>query len=189
MNSRGRVALLVIALVVLVGGGGAAYLVTMSSGAYPSLMSACTLVSPTYLPTLVPEGIPNGDPTDAGDTESSCTWNDPVDEGVGPTYQKSELIVRVRRYGRGLLKSADDNAHQALRAEAGDAISGYGDEATKVTKAHAGRFDGIEFRESNLVVEVGAVVKEGPGDNTALAWSRTQQAAAVIHQRLRALRH
>lgn len=191
------VALIVIAvLVVLIGGGGGAYLATISSGAYPKLLWACTVVPPADAASLVPHGLPKGSPPGSGAADSTCTWSNLLAQNTGLEKQGANLTVRVRRSGRDLFNSAEDNAHKALVFDtndsgihpAGTPISGYGDEAVRVPKAFGGQFDSIEFRESNLVVVVAVEIDDHPGEQTALAWSRTQRAAALAHQRLRTLR-
>lgn len=196
MPPRGRsgppVALIVIlTLVVLVGGGGGVYLATISGGAFPKPVYACSLVPATDLMALVPHGLPKGSQTSS---ESSCTWDNIVAENAGLEKEDADLEIRVTHYGRGLTSSAEDNAHKwlhrpgsAVRGE-GQPISGYGDEALRIPKAFGGQFDAIDFRESNLVIEVGAEVDDHPGYQTALAWSRTQRAATLVHQRLASLR-
>jgi hypothetical protein len=191
------VALIVIAvLVVLVGGGGGAYAATISSGAYPTVVWACTLVPPADATLLVPHGLPKGSPPAAGADESSCTWSNLLAENVQLERQGMTLTLRVRRAGRGLLSSAESKAHKEMAGEpsgslvrsAGTPISGYGDEAVRVPKAFGGHFDAIVFRESNLIVEVATEADGTPDDRTALAFKLTQQAASRADQRLRALR-
>lgn len=188
--------IVLVVLVVLIGGGGGAYLATISRGAYPRLVWACTLVAPADAASLVPHGLPKGSPPGGDAADSDCTWSNALAENAGLEKQGVDLTVRVKRSGRDLLSSAEDNAHQTLVLEtngsvvhaAGTPISGLGDEAVRVPKAFGGEFDSIEFRESNLVVVVAVEVDDHPGSQTALAWSRTQRAAALAQQRLRTLR-
>jgi hypothetical protein len=189
-------ALVVLVVLVLVLAGGAAYLATISSGRYPKLIWACVLLPPDQAQVLVPHGLPEGGAPKSGDHDSSCRWGNIVAENVGLEKQGAFLTVRVTRYGRGLLTSAEDSAHKWLLftasgsgvKAAGTGISGYGDEAYRMPKAFGGEFDSIVFRDSNLVVEVAAEVDDHPGSQAELAWSRTQRAAALVGQRLRTLR-
>jgi hypothetical protein len=172
------------------------YLATISSGAYPKLPWACTLVPPGDVAALVPYGLPKGGIPTSGDTESTCMWSNVVAQNAGLEKQDANLNLRVRREERGLMTSAEANAHKWLVFDtrgsavpsAGAPISGYGDEAVRVPKAYGGQFDAITFRESNLLIEVAVEIDDHPGYHPELAWSRTQRAATLIHQRLRTLR-
>lgn len=192
------VALIVIAaLVVLVGGGGGVYLATISGGAYPKVIWACALLPAADAATLVPHGLPKGSPPGDGDGESTCTWSNLVAVNAGLEKTSANLTVRARRTGRGLLRSAESNAHQWLVSEtdgssavrsAGTPVSGYGDEAMRVPKAFGGEFDSIVFRDSNVVVEVAVELDDHPGAQTSEAWSRTQRAASLTARQLQRLR-
>jgi hypothetical protein len=189
------VALIVLIVPVLILVGGVGYLATISTGRYPKLVWACVLLPPDQAQALVPHGLPEGGAPKSGDHESSCRWGNIAANNVGLEKQSAFVTVRVTRYGRGVARSAEDNAHKWLVFTAsgspvgatGTAISGYGDEAYRRPKAFGGEFDSIVFRDSNLVVEVAAEVDDSPGSQVQLAWSRTQRAAALVEQRLRAL--
>src|SRR5256885_11635221 len=158
-------------------------------------MWACVLLPPDQAQALVPHGLPEGSAPKSGDHESSCRWGNIAAQNVGLEKQGAFVTVRVTRYGRGLLSSAEDNAHKWLLFTArgsgvkapGTAISGYGDEAYRIPKAFGGEFDSIVLRDSNLVIEVAAEVDDSPGSQVELAWSRTQRAAALVEQRLKPL--
>jgi hypothetical protein len=179
---------------VVVGGGGAAYLATVSSGAYPKTIWACALIPASDVAALVPHGLPEGSPP--ADSESTCTWSNLVAANAGLEKTTANLTVHEWRQGRGLLRSAESNAHQELVDEtdgsvvrsAGTPLSGYGDEAERVPKAFGGQFDSIVFRDSNLVVEVAVELDDHPGAQTSEAWNRTQRAASAAVRQLRTLR-
>lgn len=188
--------IVIVVLVVLLGCGGAAYLATVSSGRYPKLIWACVLMPPGDVASLVPHGLPEGTPPTGKALDSSCHWSNLAALNAGLEKQDAGLNIRIQRYGRGLLSSGEKEAHKWLRFKAdgspvrhpGVPISGYGDEAVRISRAYGGEFDAIVFRDSNVVVEVAAEVDDHPDPQAALAWNRTQRAATLVQQRLRALR-
>lgn len=195
-RSGSPIALIAVIVVVVLLAGGGVYLATISSGRYPKLMYACSLLLPSDIATLAPHGLPDGTAPAKGSNESSCTWDNLAAQNAGLEKQAASVHVEVERHGRDLAVSAEHNAHKWLRFNTdgsavslpGTPIAGYGDEAVRVPRAYGGTFDKLVFRDSNLVVEVAAEVDDHPPAQPAIAWSRVQQAARIVLRRLRLFR-